>query len=97
VVRGTLDPEYQRMEQRMVVAIARFPEIPSQREGEPLATKDEVVVDLAKPWSCCGGGGGQSGHDRSAGITTEPYVAGIKSSDAVYLLPPDALRKLVFG
>jgi hypothetical protein len=81
----------------MFVAIARFPEIPSQREGEPLATKDEVVVDLATLWPCCAGGGGQSGHGQSAGTTTEPYVAGINSSDAVYLLPPDALRKLVFG
>ena len=81
----------------MFVAIARSPELPSQREGEPFAMKDEVVVDLAKPWSRGGGGGGQSGHEQSAGIPTEPYVAGIKSSDAVYLLPPDALRKLVFG
>lgn len=64
-------------------------------EGEPVATKYEVVVDLAKSGSCCGGGGGQSGHDQSAGITTEMQVVGIKSS--VYLLPPDDLRKLVFG
>jgi len=64
-------------------------------EGEPVATKYEVVVDLAKSGSCCGGGGGQSGHDQSAEITTEMQVVGIKSS--VYLLPPDDLRKLVFG
>lgn len=64
-------------------------------EGEPLATKYEVVVDLAKPRSCCGGGGGRSGHDQSAGITTVTPVAGVKSS--VYLLPPNHLRKLIFG
>jgi len=81
----------------MVVAIARFPEILSEREGEPLATKDEVVVDRAKPGSCCVGGGGQSRHDQSAGITAELQVAGVKSNDAVYLLPRDALWKLVFG
>ena len=44
--------------------------------GETLATKYEVVVDLAKPGSCCGGGGWQRGHDQSAGITTELQVAG---------------------
>jgi heme-degrading monooxygenase HmoA len=64
-------------------------------EGEPLATTYEVVVDLAKPGSCCSGGGGQSGHDQSAGITTEIQVARVKSN--VYLLPPNDLRKLVFG
>jgi len=30
--------------------------------GEPLATKYEVVADLAKSGSCCGGGGGHGGH-----------------------------------
>jgi heme-degrading monooxygenase HmoA len=67
-------------------------------EGEPAATKYEVVVDLPKPGSGCGGGGGEeSGRDQLAGITTEPQVAGTKSTDAVYLLPPDALWKLILG
>jgi heme-degrading monooxygenase HmoA len=65
-------------------------------EGELLATKCEVVVDLAKPGSCCGGGGGgQSGHDQSAGITTEMQVAAVNAS--IYLLPSNDLRTLVFG
>lgn len=40
--------------------------------GEPAAMTYEVVVDLAKSGSCCGGGG----HDQGAGITTELQVAG---------------------
>ena len=39
---------------------------------EPLATKYEVVADLAKSVSCCGGGGGhggQEGHEPAAGGT----------------------------
>ena len=48
--------------------------------GEPLATKYEVVADLAKSGSCCGGGGGHGGHgghDRAAvGAGVEPQVAG---------------------
>lgn len=48
--------------------------------GEPLATKYEVVLDLAKSGSCCGGGGGHGGqgmHDpASAGAGVELRVAG---------------------
>lgn len=48
--------------------------------GEPVATKYEVVADLAKSGSCCGGGGGhggQGGHDRTAvGAGVELKVAG---------------------
>ena len=47
--------------------------------GEPLATKYEVVADLAKSGSCCGGGGGHGGHgghDRAAaGAGVQPQVA----------------------
>ena len=47
---------------------------------EPRATKYEVVVDLAKPGSCCGGSGGHGGqgaHDRSAaGVSAGLQVAG---------------------
>jgi heme-degrading monooxygenase HmoA len=48
--------------------------------GEPMATKYEVVADLAKSGSCCGGGGGHGGHgghDRvAAGAGVELQVAG---------------------
>ena len=48
--------------------------------GEPLATKYQVVTDLAKSGSCCGGGGGHGGHgehDRAAACTgVQPQVAG---------------------
>lgn len=48
-------------------------------KGEPLATKYEVVADLAKSGSCCGGGGGhggQGGHDLASGADVELQVAG---------------------
>ncbi|NMM35213.1 MAG: antibiotic biosynthesis monooxygenase [Phycicoccus sp.] len=47
-------------------------------QGEPMATKYEVVADLAKSGSCCGGGdGGHGGHDRAvAGGRVELQVAG---------------------
>ena len=49
-------------------------------DGEPVATKYEVVADLAKPGSCCGGGGGhghQDGHDQVAsGVGPRLQVAG---------------------
>ena len=47
--------------------------------GEPVATNYEVVADLAKSGSCCGGGGhgGHGGHDRAAtGGRAELQVAG---------------------
>ena len=44
--------------------------------GEPVATKYEVVADLAKSGSCCGGGG-HGGHDRAvADGRVELQVAG---------------------
>ncbi|HZW45609.1 MAG TPA: hypothetical protein VFF32_14715 [Dermatophilaceae bacterium] len=47
---------------------------------EPRATRYEVVADLAKSGSCCGGGGGhggQGGHDQAAGgAGVELEVAG---------------------
>lgn len=47
--------------------------------GEPVATNYEVVADLAKSGSCCGGGGqgGHGKHDRAAtGGRVELQVAG---------------------
>ncbi|NMM23501.1 MAG: hypothetical protein HHJ11_08380 [Phycicoccus sp.] len=46
--------------------------------GEPMAMKYDVVADLAKSGSCCGGGdGGHGGHDRAvAGGRVELQVAG---------------------
>ena len=48
--------------------------------GEPLATKYEVVADLAKSGSCCGGGGcheGHGGHDLTlVGVGVEAQGAG---------------------
>ena len=55
---------------------ARFGQV---LHGEPAATKYEVVADLAKSGTCCGGGGhgDQGGHDRAlAGGRVELQVAG---------------------
>jgi heme-degrading monooxygenase HmoA len=143
---AALNPAYQLLEERMFVAIARFPEVPTEREqefeawfawsndqlrqidglqgrrllraadgtytalvehrnaetyaamhttevasqvharlgevilGDPRATQYEVVINLAQPGSCCGGGGGhegQGGHDRAtAGVGAELMAAG---------------------